>query len=216
MAERTQLQAFFRRDALVVEIDAVAAHILDDPAVAVFCQDKMNMADIRAIEPDISLLSFSDHDARQPMDAEFFKLQLPRRGFPDPCRELFSLSPKKAVDRRLVGQLHGIRPFPICRKVDLCIPEHPPVPIEQFQFHLAGRDRQLRGKLKLVFPVVFRRQKDLTVGIRKIQVQNILLHVASSFSALMVSLARIRLSVTGVMPRKVATSLSCMMFCSFG
>lgn len=72
------------------------------------------------------------------------------------------------------------------------------------------------GKLKLIFPVVFRRQKDLTVGIRKIQVQNILLHVASSFSALMVSLARIRLSVTGVMPRKVATSLSCMMFCSFG
>ena len=74
MAERTQLQAFFRRNALVVEINAVAAHILDDPAVAVFCQDKMNMADIRAIEPDISLLSFSDHDARQPMDAEFFKL----------------------------------------------------------------------------------------------------------------------------------------------
>ena len=71
------------------------------------------------------------------------------------------------------------------------------------------------AKLRLK-PVVFRRQKDLTVGIRKIQVQNILLHVASSFSALMVSLARIRLSVTGVMPRKVATSLSCMMFCSFG
>ena len=74
MAERTQLQAFFRRDALVVEIDAVAAHVLDDPAVAVFCQDKMRMADIRAVEPDISLLRFSDHDARQPMDAEFFKL----------------------------------------------------------------------------------------------------------------------------------------------
>ena len=75
---------------------------------------------------------------------------------------------------------------------------------------------QRRGKLKLVFPVVFRRQKDLTVGIRKIQVQNILLHVASSFSALMVSLARIRLSVTGVMPRKVATSFSCMTFWRFG
>ena len=75
---------------------------------------------------------------------------------------------------------------------------------------------QLRGKLKLVFPVVFRRQKDLTVGIRKIQVQKILLQVATKLSTLMVSLDRIRLSVTGVMPRKVATSLSCMMFCSFG
>ena len=74
VAERAQLQAFFRRDALVVEIDAVAAHVLNDPAVAVFCQDKMRMADIWAVEPDISLLSFSDHDARQPMDAEFFKL----------------------------------------------------------------------------------------------------------------------------------------------
>ena len=71
-------------------------------------------------------------------------------------------------------------------------------------------------KLKAVFAISYGKAKDLTVGIRKIQVQNILLHVASSFSALMVSLARIRLSVTGVMPRKVATSLSCMMFCSFG
>ena len=215
MAERTQLQAFFRRNALVVEINAVAAHVLNDPAVAVFCQDKMRMADIRAIEPDIGLLCLSDDNARQPAEAEFFKLQLPRRGFPDPCRELFSLSPKKAVDRRLVGQLHGGRAV-LCGKADLRVLEQPPMAVKQLQLQLAGRDRQLRGKLKLVFPVVFRRQKDLTVGIRKIQVQNILLHVASSFSALMVSLARIRLSVTGVMPRKVATSLSCMMFCSFG
>lgn len=75
---------------------------------------------------------------------------------------------------------------------------------------------QRRGKLKLVFPVVFRRQKDLTVGIRKIQVQNILLHVVPSFFALLFSLARIRLSVTGVMPRKVATSFICMTFWRFG
>lgn len=75
---------------------------------------------------------------------------------------------------------------------------------------------QLRGKLKLVFPVVFRRQKDLTVGIRKIQIQNILLHVVLSFFTLLFSLARIRLSVTGVMPRKVATSFICMTFWRFG
>ena len=74
VAERTQLQAFFRRNALVVEINAVAAHVLNDPAVAVFCQDKMRMADIWAVEPDIGLLCLSDDNARQPMDAEFFKL----------------------------------------------------------------------------------------------------------------------------------------------
>ena len=90
------------------------------------------------------------------------------------------------------------------------------MPIEQFQFHLAGRNGQLRGKIKFIFPVVFRRQKDLTVGIRKIQIQNILLHVVPSFFTLLFSLARIRLSVTGVMPRKVATSFSCMTFWRFG
>jgi len=90
------------------------------------------------------------------------------------------------------------------------------VPIEQFQFHLAGRNGQLRGKIKFIFPVVFRRQKDLTVGIRKIQIQNILLHVVLSFFTLLFSLARIRLSVTGVMPRKVATSFICMTFWRFG
>lgn len=138
------------------------------------------MADIWAVEPDIGLLCLSDDNARQPAEAEFFKLQLPRRGFPDPRRELFPVRAKKAVDRRLAGQLHGGRAV-LCGKADLRVLEQPPMAVKQLQLQLAGRDRQLRGKLKLVFPVVFRRQKDLTVGIRKIQVQNVLLHVASSF-----------------------------------
>lgn len=93
---------------------------------------------------------------------------------------IFSVRAKNAVDRRLAGQLHGGRAV-LCGKADLRVLEQPPMAVKQLQLQLAGRNRQLRGKLKLVFPVVFRRQKDLTVGIRKIQVQNILLHVASSF-----------------------------------
>ena len=120
MTERRELHAFSGRQTAAIEIDAVAAAILDDPAVRISCQNKVLAADVGTVETDVGLLRFAGCDPRFSADDELFKLQLLRRAFPEPRREGLAAASEKAADGRAGRKPHGSGPSVIvCGESDL-------------------------------------------------------------------------------------------------
>ena len=206
MPQRRQTKRAPCRYAPVVEIHAVSARVLHDPAAVLPVERQMLSADIGAVEPQVCLRSAADSDAVFSADIELFKLQLSGRGLANPRRKAF-LAGEDTVNRLVFRQLRQLLCLMPGSQTDALTLHEPPESLQQLQLQHAALAPGLRGKIERIFPVVLRREKQLAIRIRQIQIENILLHTAPSFLPCSACFARMRLSVTGVIFRNDAMYL---------